>query len=125
MKLCLAIGGIAGLVLAGAVRAQASGDAARGEGLFEERCASCHVAQGGGQGPSLVGVVGRLSATVPGLIYSKALQNAHVTWTPSELDRFLTNPAAAIPGTAMPLAVPNAKDRADLIAYLGSGANKP
>lgn len=113
---------VAGLPFAAS--AQVKGDVAHGESIFEDRCESCHAKPGGGQGPSLVGVVGRKSASVPGVIYSKALQNAHLTWTPQELDRFLTNPALAVPGTAMPLALSNPKERADLIAFLASSENK-
>lgn len=70
-----------------------------------------------------MGVVGRPAASLAGVVYSKALKASHLTWTPAELDRFLTNPTAVVPGTAMPIALPSAKDRADLIAYLGSPAN--
>ena len=71
------------------------------------------------------GVVGRPSASVAGAVYTKALQGAHLTWTPDQLDKFLTDPATTVPGTAMPMSVADAKDRADLIAYLASPANKP
>lgn len=104
--------------------AQPKGDVGHGEAVFEDRCSSCHVREGGGQGPSLVGVVGRPAATASGVNFSKALQGSHLTWTAANLDRFLTNPTAMVPGTAMPLAVPNAKDRSDLIAFLASPANK-
>ena len=93
------------------------GDAAAGEDLFLDRCAMCHVAEGGGQGPSLTGVYGRKAAAAPGFAYSAALKASGVTWTGPQLDRFLTNPAVAIPGTAMPITVPDPKQRADLIAY--------
>lgn len=129
MKRVLIAGGVAAaLVLASgglAATAQPAPDTGHGEGLFDDMCVACHIKTGGGQGPSLVGVVGRASATAPGVIYSKALQNAHKTWTAEELDKFLADPAAAVPGTAMPMSVPDAKDRADLIAYLASAKNKP
>ena len=116
---------LAALALGGTVDASAqstpgpaAGDAAAGENLFLDRCAMCHVAEGGGQGPTLKGVYGRKAAAVPGFAYSAALEASGVTWTGPELDRFLTNPSVAIPGTAMPITVPDAQQRADLIAYL-------
>jgi cytochrome c len=107
------------------VGAQATPDIGHGEGVFNDLCVSCHMKEGGGQGPTLVGVVGRQSAAVPNVLYSKALQDAHLTWTPETLDKFLTDPQALAPGTAMPVAVSDPKDRADLIAYLASSRNKP
>ncbi len=133
MKRVLIAGGFAAAVIlaSGGLAAMAQNkpaagpDIGHGEGLFDDMCVACHIKAGGGQGPSLVGVVGRTSATAPGVIYSKALQGAHLTWTPEQLDKFLADPAAAVPGTAMPMSVPDAKDRADLIAYLASPGNKP
>ena len=108
-----------------AVHAQQGADVARGADLFDERCTMCHQREGGGQGPSLVGVVGRHAASLPGVNYSRALKASNLVWSQAELDRFLTNPTGVVPGTAMPLAVPNAKERADLIAYLASKENHP
>ena len=40
-------------------------------------------------------------------------------WTDKNLDKYLKSPADYAPGNAMAFAgVPNAKDRADIIAYL-------
>jgi cytochrome c len=119
----LVLAALAAMALGGAPRAMAqtaAGDAAAGEDLFLDRCAVCHVAEGGGQGPSLKGVYGRKAASVPGFAYSAALKASGVTWTAPELDRFLTNPSVAIPGTAMPITVPDAKQRANLIAYFAA-----
>ena len=86
---------------------------------------SCHIKTGGGQGPALVGVVGRPAASYPGAVYSKALQESHLTWTPDQLNTFLIYPNAMVPGTAMQMSIPDPQDRADVIAYLASPANKP
>jgi cytochrome c len=48
------------------------------------------------------------------------LEASGKVWTPQALDRFLTAPGKVVPGTAMPLSTPSAKDRADLIAYLST-----
>jgi len=115
----IALGGALG-ALAQAAAVPAVGDAAAGEELFLDRCAMCHVAEGGGQGPSLKGLYGRNAGSVPGFAYSAALKASGVIWTGPELDRFLANPIVAIPGTAMPITVPDPKQRADLIAYFAA-----
>jgi cytochrome c2 len=119
----LVLAALAAMAVGGAPRAMAQtagGNAAAGEDLFLDRCAMCHVAEGGGQGPSLNGVYGRKAASVPGFAYSAALKASGVTWMAPELDRFLTNPSVAIPGTAMPITVPDAEQRANLIAYFAA-----
>jgi cytochrome c len=96
-------------------------DPAAGQQVYETRCSFCHGEGGvGGQGPSLVGVAGRKAASVANFAYTPALKASGLSWTAANLDQFLTNPAAVVPGTAMPMSVPDAKERSDLIAYLAS-----
>jgi cytochrome c len=97
--------------------AQAAGDAARGEILYQG-CQDCHSIDKNDVGPMHRGVVGRAAGTVPGYSYSPALKNANIVWTEANLDRWLTNPQAFIPGTKMFYKVNSAQDRADLIAFL-------
>jgi cytochrome c len=48
------------------------------------------------------------------------------TWSPEDLDHFLLNPKAAVPGTNMSFAgIPRGKERADLITFLNSHSDKP
>jgi cytochrome c len=96
------------------------GDPASGAALFEDRCVMCHVAGGGGQGPSLTGVFGRKAGSFGGFHYTSALQASGIVWTAPELDLFLSGPGKAVPGTAMPMAVPDPRQRADIISYLKS-----
>ena len=120
------------LILATAGRADpapGAGDPARGMVLFQQSCALCHATVLGpgntpisGQGPSLVGVVGRRAASVPNFSYSKAMADSGITWDPAALARFLAAPTAMVPATAMPAAVPYAADRLDLAAYLATVA---
>ena len=42
----------------------------------------CHQREGGGQGPSLVGVVGRHAGSLPGVNYSRALKGSNLVWSP-------------------------------------------
>ena len=51
--------------------------------------------------------------------YSPALKRSGITWTPQTLDAFLADPQKVVPANRMPYAgMPDARDRADLIAYL-------
>lgn len=105
------------LIRAAPVLAQPVGG---GADLFEDRCSFCHVDDGNGQGPSLKGVVGRKAGSSPGFAYSTALKGSGLTWSATTLDQFLTNPGALVPGTAMLIRVPDAKERDALIRYLAS-----
>ena len=119
----------AALMVAGrsAVTAQVppKGDPAAGAALFEDRCVMCHVAAGGGQGPSLAGVFGRKAGSAPGFHYTPALKASGVTWSAPELDRFLAGPGKAMPGTAMAVTIRDPRQRADLIAYFAARKPKP
>src|SRR5579859_4162170 len=97
-----------------------AGDADRGQKYFQLACAVCHTpALGAGntivikQGPTLVGVLGRPAATSPHFNYSKALKGSGLTWDGPTLYRFLANPMTVVPGTVMPMPVPDAGNRAD------------
>ncbi len=108
----------------------ASADAERGKGTAK-LCASCHTFEPGGPnrvGPNLWGVVGRDIAGTGGYAYSPAVAGHPGAWTYEELDRYLASPARAIPGNKMAFnGVRNPKDRANLLAYLGTlgGARVP
>jgi cytochrome c len=115
MKLALAL-----ILIAAPALAQPAGDPTRGKEAFETLCTMCHAEDGDGQGPSLNGVVGRKAASAPGFAYTDALKKSGLTWTPATLDPFLTDPMKMVPGTAMPQSVPDAAQRADVIAYLAT-----
>jgi cytochrome c len=100
--------------------ADAPPDPAKGQDVFQDRCSGCHVLEGFGQGPSLVGVVGRRAGSLPGYAYSAALKSSGIVWTPALLDRFLTGPKKLVPGTAMDVIVPDPAERGDLVAYLAT-----
>lgn len=99
----------------------AADDDAAGKQAFAQ-CTACHSTDGtNGVGPTLKGVVGRKSASVPGFAYSGAMKRANLQWTPESLDKYITNPQAAVPGNAMPYAGMNdANQRKALIAYLST-----
>jgi glucose/arabinose dehydrogenase/cytochrome c2 len=104
-----------------------TGDPSRGRAYFQVSCALCHSAELGPdntviikQGPSLVGVVGRPAGSVPHFTYTHALKGSGYTWNAMTLDHFLANPMMVVPGTTMPMPVPDAQSRADVIAYLST-----
>lgn len=113
---------IACTLLMGAAAPARAQDAAAGEKEFAV-CKACHQIGPGAKvavGPVLNGVVGRKAGTYPGFQYSEANKNSGLTWTPEELDKYLTNPQAVVPKTKM--IFPGLKDekkRKDVIAYLG------
>jgi cytochrome c len=102
--------------------ANAAGDAARGEVLYQG-CQDCHSIEKNDVGPMHKGVVGRAAGTVPGYNYSPALRNAKIVWTEQNLDKWLTGPQEFIPGTKMFYEVKDPQDRADLIAFLKDRAH--
>ena len=108
------------VLMAATGAAHADGDAARGEKRFEE-CAACHKTEPGvnNVGPSLHGVFERKAGELPDYRYSPALKRSGITWTAQTLDTFIADPQKTVPANRMPYAgMPDASDRADLIAYL-------
>jgi cytochrome c len=99
-----------------------AGNAAAGEKVFAQ-CKTCHVTDKGVNrvGPSLHGVVGRKSGSVPGFKYSAANQKSGVTWTAPVLFQYLEAPMKFMPGTKMAFAgLKKPQDRADVIAFLAT-----
>jgi glucose/arabinose dehydrogenase/cytochrome c2 len=96
-------------------------DTSKGEAIFRERCGLCHSAgDDSGQGPGLGGILGRKAAAGKAFGYSRALRASGLTWDRPTLDRFLEDPSRLVPGTTMPIPVPEARDRSDLVAYLAT-----
>jgi cytochrome c len=105
----------------------AEGDATKGKAAFA-KCAICHQVGPGAKnlvGPELNGVVGHKAASVADYpSYSagmKKLGAEGYVWTPENIDKWIADPKAMIPDSPMALAfqgMPDAKERADVIAYL-------
>lgn len=83
-------------------------DATFGQRLFD-RCVPCHTVEQNAPhslGPNLFGVVGRMAGSAEGYVYSPAMTNSGVTWTPENIARFLqdlngSSPDSFIPGNRM------------------------
>jgi cytochrome c len=94
-------------------------DLAAGKAAFAQ-CVACHSIDGSnGAGPSLKGIDGRSTGSLEGFRFSRALKSAGYAWDAKALDAYIADPQKAIPGNVMPFSgLPDAKQRADLIAYL-------
>lgn len=106
--------------LDGTTFASFTGTAAAGKAVFAQ-CRTCHVTDAGVNktGPSLNGIIGRKSGSVPGYTYSAANAGSGVVWTKEKLFQYLEKPQRVIPKTKMIYAgLTDAQKRADLIAYL-------
>jgi cytochrome c len=119
-------GFVAVAILALSGPALAEGDAAKGKAAFA-KCGICHQVGPGAAtlvGPELNGIVGRKAASIADYTYSpgmKKLGDQGFVWSEANIDKWISDPKAMIPDSPMALAfqgVPDAGERADIIAYL-------
>jgi cytochrome c len=113
---------LAASTLAFAAPAFAEGDAAAGQVVFR-KCAVCHNIEPDKNkiGPSMHGIIGKKSASVPNFAYSAGMKAYNVTWTPETLFTYLEKPQALVKGTKMVfVGLPSEKDRRDVIAYMAT-----
>lgn len=95
-----------------------------GASLFATQCLGCHTITDGMThriGPDLFGVVGRSVGDAKGYDeYSAAMKAQKGEWDAARLDKFLQQPAVAVPGTSMAFpGVQDAEHRKAIIEYLG------
>ncbi len=99
-----------------------SGDATRGERLFNQQCKACHSVDKDGRdgiGPNLHGMFGRKAGTVQGFAYSEAMQKSGIVWDDKEAAEYLKDPKGRVPDGKMVYA--GLKQQAqlnDVVAYL-------
>lgn len=107
--------------------AYADGDAVKGAATFRN-CSICHNIKAGEPnkiGPNLHGLFDRDAGKAPNFSYSSGLAAANFKWDDDKLDKWLTKPQDFIAGAKMPFNLPNAQDRANVIAYLHQAADAP
>ncbi len=115
----------AAMVLGATVAANAAGDPANGEKIFN-KCKACHaIGEGAANkvGPELHGIVGRPAASIAtytgygeGL---KTLAAGGLVWSEDKLAEYLKDPKAFNPTTKMAFAgLKKDEDLADVLAYL-------
>jgi len=93
-------------------------------------CGTCHSFEKGAAamtGPNLYNVIGGPHAHMESFDYSDAMKAMHdQKWTFDELNEFLYNPRAHVPGTKMTFAgIKNDQDRANVIAWLRTLSDNP
>ncbi|HLS86755.1 MAG TPA: c-type cytochrome [Burkholderiales bacterium] len=114
-------------LVSGVALAQSDIDPEEAKLAFNNHCRQCHVTREGDNrlGPSLFNVVGREAGSAPNYAYSSAMKNANLVWDPDNLDRYITNPDAVVPGNKMKpfTGISDAQERAKIIAHLESVSN--
>ena len=126
MSVCmLRLALVAALLGSGASVAAVHGDARKGKAAYAQ-CLACHALERDVVGPRHCGLFGRRAGSVPRFDYSPAMKRSTLIWDEKTLDRFLADPAKAVPGTSMTFGgIADPKERADLIAWLEQVTAKP
>lgn len=110
------------LALAGGPAIAQSGDAPRGQRVFNTQCRACHTLEKDGAqtaGPNLHGVFGRKAGDTPGYAFSEAMKSSNIVWDETTMAEYSRDPKGKVPGTKMMFnGVKNAGQLADLVAYL-------
>jgi cytochrome c len=98
-----------------------SGNAARGERVFNQQCKTCHSLEEGPSltGPTLHAMFGRKAGTAPGFEFSEAMIKSGIVWDETTLAEYTRDPKAKVPDTKMVFnGLKQAGQLADLVAYL-------
>ena len=108
-------------LLAALPAAYRGADVDHGKEVFN-LCRSCHTLVPGAistTAPNLHDAWGARAGARAGFAYSDALRATGWTWDAARLDRWLTDPQKAVPGTKMTFTgLSDPADRRDVIAYL-------
>ncbi|MGC2408979.1 MAG: c-type cytochrome [Methyloceanibacter sp.] len=107
----------------------AKADPAKGAEVAK-KCQLCHNFDKGGPnliGPNLYGVLGRKIASHEGYEYSETLKSKQGDWDYLKVNQMVEHPNVFVPGTKMALfpGLPEAKDRANVLAFLRTKNDNP
>ena len=99
------------------------GNADQGAIIYGDACAQCHQLTPGlnKKGPQLMNIYGASAAELADYDYSDALSSSGWVWDAETLDPYIADAEKAMPGSKMlsdPM--PDANERADVIAYLST-----
>ena len=111
------------VVLVSAVAALAqSGNAERGERVFNQQCKTCHTVEKGGAsliGPNLFGMFGRKAGAGQGFAHSEAMTKSGMVWDDKTVAEYLKDTKGRVPGTKMVYAGLKRQEQLDdVLAYL-------
>ncbi|MFT3857078.1 MAG: c-type cytochrome [Aquabacterium sp.] len=105
------------------VASQAAGDIDRGGDVFDTQCAECHSVKPGKnkKGPTMFATFGRKAGTVPDFVYSEAMKQSGIVWTPEKVSVYVANPKGTVPGGKMKFdGKMSPQEISDLLAFLGT-----
>ncbi|WP_296243559.1 MULTISPECIES: c-type cytochrome [unclassified Psychrobacter] len=99
------------------------GDADNGALIYKDACSQCHQLNPGlnKKGPQLMNIYGAPAAELEDYNYSEGLATSGWVWDAETLDPYIADAEKAMPDSKMlsdPM--PDAKERADVIAYLST-----
>jgi cytochrome c len=110
------------LLFPGADAALAQDD--EGQIEFNNHCRTCHTMEEGDHrlGPSLHDMVGREAGSLPEYDYSDAMRSSSVVWDEENLERFIEDPDAVVPGNNMKpySGIADPEVRAAIVDYLAT-----
>ena len=99
------------------------GDADNGALIYQDACGQCHQLNPGlnKKGPQLMNIYGAKAAELEDYNYSEGLAASGWVWDAETLDPYIADAEKAMPDTKMLSdPIPDAKERADVIAYLST-----
>lgn len=95
-----------------------------GAKVYQAKCSVCHSLDANKIGPAHRGVYGRAAGSAPGYGYSPAVKASGIVWNDKTLDQWLQGPQKMVKGARMYFTVPDAAERAAVIAYLKAASGK-
>lgn len=99
------------------------GDADNGAIIYKDACSQCHQLNAGlnKKGPQLMNIYGAPAAELKDYTYSEGLKKSGWIWDAETLDPYIADAEKAMPNSKMlSNPMPDAKERADVIAYLST-----